>query len=1037
MRLYVLPLLWLSCLLLCTRPVWAQTTTTRISLALEQAPLKTVFRQIEEKAHVIINYSEEVVDGTQRVTIKLEQVTVSQALQAVLRNTSYEYVFSGGAYIIRKKAPVTPKGKITGKVLDEENGQPVAQATVLVNNNGATTDMEGGFSLALPHGTYEAEVSFVGYEKKLIRDIVIKENESFELTITLKRQKGSLQGVVVTSSVRKESVAALYLRQKNNASISDGISTAQIKVTADNNAAQVLKRVSGVVIQQDKFVTIRGMSDRYNNVLINRSMLPSTEPNRRNFSFDIVPSSMIDNIVINKTATPDMPGEFTGGLVQINTKDVPDRNFFDVTVGTGFNAFSMGKQMQDRQRYSGDYFAAKGSQRDWYLSTLQPHDYVAALFKNDKAYMAEVGSRIPANWTVYNYAYAPVQNYQLAGGMLHKFGNNQSIGFTAGATYRNEQSIETGEKRNLSNSSYNTDRYKFITSLGALFNMAWKSNHHRVSFKNLYNRRFNNQFDNDLGFDFNQQKTVNITTSNPLINTVIQNRLEGEHTIGHNVVKLEWFADRNTLDRDQPDTRYVMGMQAENGTYTYNFKEAFISWGALFASRLKEKRRNAGGSITVPFTIARNTQQLKVGYSYSDRESVYSGTGFRVIDDADQEWINRKKGLAYEQIVTQENLLKQYIAYRPTYFSTSTTGDGYNGNQVIKSAYFMGDLRLLQSVRLSGGVRYEENNMQVKTQYIEDDGSDSLRWPVMPVEKVWLPSVNLIYSITSRLNLRLAYGETLARPDFAERSPYIYFDFPEQLYVYGLEGLKTTRVKNYDMRVEYYPSGNEIASVSFFYKDFTNPVERFFMLGNPTNGLVYQNLDKAIGKGFEVDLRKSLGFIKPGSFLKNLYISGNYSYLKGHIETYDTRLDSATNRYVKMKVGADRPIQGLAPYVINLGLNYQSKLLGFNIAYSRFGRRIVYGGTYEQYLQYEVPRDVVDLQLSLLLAKQRLEIRLNAADIIPKPYILYSNSTNSTSGGAGIFNDGPNGAGYDKDHDFINYKLNRSANYSFVVTYKF
>src|SRR5690606_6617223 len=161
--------------------------------------------------------------------------------------------------------------------------------------------------------------------------------------------------VVVTANYRKASVEGLYALQKNNAALSDGISAEQIRVTPDNNAAQVLKRVSGLTVQDDKFVTVRGLSDRYNNVLLNGAALPSTEPNRRNFSFDIIPSGLIDNIIVNKTATPDMPAEFAGGLVQVTTKDIPDDNYASVTVGSGYNTNTIGRDMYSTKRGGNDY----------------------------------------------------------------------------------------------------------------------------------------------------------------------------------------------------------------------------------------------------------------------------------------------------------------------------------------------------------------------------------------------------------------------------------------------------------------------------------------------------------------------------------------------------------------------------------------------------------------------------------------------------------------------------------------------------------
>lgn len=999
-----------------------------------------IFQSLQQQTSYTFSFDNGMMQSVIIDSLIVKNGTLGGALSQLNRKTGLLFSVMGNKNIaVQRGKPPVKEVRLTGQVIDEKSGQPVAGATVKVGGKIQTTDVEGKYSLLLPPGSYEAEVSFVGYQGKKVTDIVAGQEELLSLDISVMPQAGTLSGVMVTAGMRRESVAALYVKQRNNTAISDGISAEQIRATADNNAGQVLKRVSGVVVQNDKFVTIRGVSDRYNNVLINGAMLPSTEPNRRNFSFDIVPSGLIDNIIINKTATPDMPSEFTGGFVQINTKDVPASNFFNITVGSGFNTVSAGWQMRDRKRYDGDYFGAVGNARKWFGSAVNPRDYVKAVLTEDYPYMAKAGSKMPNNWASYQYPYAPVQNYQLSGGMLFKLKNDQSFGFTAGATYRNEQTVEAGEKRSLANSEYETERYRFVSAIGGLANMAYKTKRFKIAFKNLYNRRFTSQYDYDNGHDFNINKQIDVrnTSSNILVNELVQNRLEGEHVIGKKLLRIDWYADRNKLVRQQPDTRYTRGERGDGSPYyEYDFVSTTLEFGALYASRLEENRKNAGINIAVPFSVAGNAELIKVGYSYSKRDALYTGSGFRLLDKLSGENASRFTGLPFEQIATSENISKGYLYYAPAYIQANNTGDGYQGDQKLHSAYLMGDFRLFQQLRVTGGMRYEQNDITLNTLFFSYNVRDSLQGGKVPTEKSWLPSVNLIYNLTSKMNLRASYGETLARPDFVERTPFIYYDFPEQLYVYGDHAIKTTKVKNYDVRLEYYPTSNEVASVSFFYKDFSNPVERFFLLGNPSNAVSYGNLDKANVKGIELDVRKSLDFINPGSVLRNFYITGNYSYLRGKIDTYADRFDSADMQIKRVKIQSNRPVQGLAPYVINAGLNYQSNNLGFNITYNRFGRRIVYGGTYEQYIQYEVPRDILDLQLSVQLMRRKLELRLNASDLLNQAFVIYSNSTPSASGGDGVFNKDPKGAAYNPAYDFINYKVKRGTNYSFVITYK-
>ncbi|BAV05657.1 TonB-dependent receptor [Filimonas lacunae] len=1035
------------CMLTGVKKGWAQETLSslkdKVSISIKNANAAIVLQSLQQQTSYTFSFDNTAMQSVHIDSVHVKTGTLGSVLKQLHDKAGLQFSVMPNKNIgVQKgKAPLK-EIRITGQIIDQKSGLPVVGATVVIGKVHQTSDVEGKYSILLTPGTYTAEVSFVGYQGKKITDIVVGQEEIASMDVILVPETGTLSGVMVSAGMRRETVAALYVKQKNNVAISDGISAEQIRATSDNNAGQVLKRVSGVVVQNDKFVTIRGVSERYNNVLINGAMLPSTEPNRRNFSFDIVPSSMIDNIVINKTATPDMPSEFSGGFVQINTKDVPAKNFLSITVGSGFNGASVGRQMKDHKRYGGDYLTLKGSERNWFGTVLDRNKYAEAVVAGDKSYMAEVGSKIANRWGYYQYPYTPVQNYQIGGGMLFKFKNSNSLGFTGGATYRNEQSVETGEKANVANYAFQTERYRFTTTVGALFNTAFKTQHHKIAFKNLYNRKFNSQFDYDEGHNYDGGQELRNTVSNILITDIVQNRVEGEHVIGKNAIRIDWFADRNVLHRDQPDTRYIRGVLSKDGFgtpyYLYNFSEITIPWGALYASALKETRKNTGVNVAVPFTIAHNAQQIKAGFAYSARDAVYNGSAFRVLDAVDG-GVERYRGLAYNKIATQEGFANGFLYYKSTYVTSgSSTGDGYTGKQNLNAYYLMGDFRLMQQLRVTGGMRYEKNDVTVNTLYQLVSAKDSASGGALPSEKKWLPSVNLIYNVSPKMNIRASYGETLARPDFVERSPFVYYDFTEQLYVNGSQGLKTTSVKNYDVRFEYYATGNEVASVSFFYKKFLNPVERFFYIGVPSSAVAYNNLDAATVKGIELDFRKGLYFIGDNAFWKNLYITGNYSYLSGKIEASSDVKDSVTGEIKKVKVVSNRPVQGLSPYVVNLGLNYVSKNVGFNISYNRFGRRIVYGGTDEALVQYEVPRDVLDLQLSFQLIRQKLELRLNASDILNQSYIIYCNAQrNVESGGLNSLNADPKGLAYNPEYDFINYKVKKGANYSFVITYKF
>ncbi|WP_173003008.1 TonB-dependent receptor domain-containing protein [Chitinophaga sp. SYP-B3965] len=1044
-------------------PVLAQLSALKekVSINQNQTTALKIIELLDKQSSYSFTYAQEQLSAVTIPSFKAEGL--GEALTLLQKQYGLQFAIRDGNISIKPgpkpenspaSAPQKKPGRVTGKIIDQENGQPVPDATIRIGNKGTISAIDGSFNLSLPTGKYNAEISSLSYGRKRITDVEVKDDAVFELNVTLKREKGQLATVVITSSAKKESIASLYSRQKNNAAVSDGISAEQIRVTPDNNVAQVLKRVSGITIQNEKFVTIRGVSDRYNNVLINGASLPSTEPNRRNFSFDIVPSALLDNIVVNKSATPDLPGEFTGGLAQINTRDVPQENFLSIAIGTGFNTASAGRDFLGYRRDKNAALGIVDPERKWFGDgrVFDPPKYLAqAIYGGDVAYRQKVGAAIPNHWQKYKYPYSPMQNYQLAGGINKSLKHENSIGAIAAVTYRNEMAYEEGDSRVLQQTDFESKRFKYNTAIGALLNAGFKSKRHRLSWKNIYNYKYSNQFDEMFGAYIGQQQYAKRTSDVTLTNSLLHTRLEGEHSISKIGIKLDWYGDYIRQVREQPDSRFLTGLTGRSASYIdevfidddnrygYSFNNPSITQNGLYGSQLKEIRKNAAGNLSLPFIIGGAKQLFKTGYLWSDRDADFDGTGIAIVAHGD--YVRTTGGLPYYQVVTQDAFRNGNLSFLTAYARSGTTGDRYTGKQKLRAWYGMLDLRLLKKLRLTGGVRREDNEMILSTVFYNTQGMSEFRDTVYK-ENDWLPSANLIYSLTDKFNIRAAYSKTMARPDFVERSPYIYFDFAQMVEVIGENNLKTSRIKNYDLRFEYYPSSTEILSASVFYKDFDQPVEMFYFIGSVSNAMVYRNLHSATARGFEFDIRKSMSFISRGSsWLQNLYFSANATFLKGGIKYIITK-SPFTSRDTSFFANGNRPIQGLSPYIINSSLNYQSKSWGLNISYNRYGRRIVNGGIDPILVQYENPRDVVDLQLSTRLMKQKAEIKFNVADLLNQYFIIYSNNINyEQAAGRYIFppqkpNNDPKGDAFNEAMDLVNYKVKKGTNFSIVFTYK-
>lgn len=974
----------------------------------------------------------------------------------------------------RRKMQEQP-GKITGRVLDEKGETlPSANIRIVQLNRSLQSGTDGTYQLSVEPGTYTIEVSYIGYQTKQITGVVVRPGQNTPLNILLTMDSKALNTVVITSSYKKASVEGLYARQKNNAAVSDGITSEQISRTPDNNTAQVLKRISGLQVSDNKYVVIRGLSDRYNNVLLNGALLPSSEPNRRNFAFDMVPSAILDRIVVNKTATPDLTGEFTGGLVQIETKDIPDTSFYQVTIGTGFNTQSTGNNMYglDRGKDAWIGFASDIHKKPEGMTFGEYNELESKVNHNTPAkdpirqQMHQFLGSIPDNWKLKRYTADPIQNYQFQMGQVFSFKNNSRLGLVAALTYRNEQNIEN---RSLHSPffDYTGTANSFVTTIGGSFNVGYQFGKNKITWQNTYNHRFSDNLWKYTGIDIDNSNLRQDSYSNvTIISQLFQSQLGGEHTLSKNGIKVDWFASAGRVDRDQPYSRLVSrnngrangdGNNLPADYLIIDLGDLRLRNGNLFYSELNEKIYNWAANIQAPFRLLNLGQTFKAGYQGKYRTADFDADLYRMYAFSDAGSFD---GLAYDKILNQKNFAtKLYLHSINTSgleVPTARSSDGYDGFQRLNAFYGMLDLKPLKKLRIIGGLRAEKNDQNVHDFVFNPQTQHPERQLITNKQTDWLPSVNAIYSITDKLNFRAAWYKSVARPDLRELSSFSYWDYDLFATVSGAP-LHTTKTENADLRLEYYPSPGEVISVSGFYKNFHNPIELMYIPSSGGGGVsyYYRNLQSALDRGLEVDLRKSLNFINSASdFLSNLYISGNFTWLNANISFYPNDAVDSLGKPVYPK--RDRPLAGQSPYIINGGLLYTGKSFGVNLSYNRFGKRIVFASPDRGEDEYENPRNLLDLQVSYKFLKQkRAELKLNVNDLLNQEQLFYKNQfdegnplgfpARSTSverypGEGEALQPGqkdPKGTSYNKDYDMVVRRYKFGTTYSVNFIYRF
>lgn len=878
--------------------------------------------------------------------------------------------------------------RLSGKIINAKN-EAIAGATVEVVGAGKSqaANVEGRFSITLEPGKkYTLIVSNVGYDTKMLEDVEVKAGTDNDIQIVLEVSNATLSEVVVKTSVKKESTSALINFQRNNTAVSSGVAADFIKKTPDRNTGEVLKRVSGASIQDNKYVVVRGLGDRYNAAIINGAQMPSSEPDRKTFSFDIIPSSVIDNIVINKTATPDLPGEFAGGLVQVTTKDVPTRNFLNVGVSFGYNTNSTFRDFVSNERGKFDWIGFDDGRRDLpkgFPTTAQEYRALGNEVGGTQKQLDLTRSFRNDVYRQDNSRTAPIQTYQIAYGAGKRLKNDAQLGAVFSLIYRNAKmlyDVERAQYEQAGNAIFNyvDEQNRYSTTVGAMANIAYVKGRHKFAFKNLYNRFFEDNYYTRSGVNNNRLQDIRLWSSFLNQRSLYSTQLEGEHQLTTSGIKFKWNANYALNMKQQPDLRTSLYVNPIGGADRF---EVDPDDTRRFFSQLQDHSAGAGGFFTVPFNLMGEKQTFKAGGSVLLRFRDFKSRIFRYVPFSGSNFNTELNFLPYDQIFDSKNISESGFVLD----EFTNNEDKYFGISALDAGYAMFDTKFSDRVRLVWGLRVEffEQFLRTKDRSAEQVVINNEQWDV-------LPSANLTFSINRDNNIRASISKTVSRPEFREIAPFQFYDYESNYGVSGAPSLESADIYNADLRYEWYPAPGEALTLGGFYKRFVKPIE--FRLDPGSNAdrrlYFYQNAKDADTYGVEFELRKNFSFLNPNSdFFQNLAFFGNLTYIFSQVRFSDQVLGK--------DVSADRPIQGQSPYLINGGFQYSAEKSGLSasLLYNRVGQRLSLVGNNALGFPdiYENPRDLIDFQLAKKVANKRGEIKLTISDILNQKIMLYEN----------------------------------------------
>jgi hypothetical protein len=883
--------------------------------------------------------------------------------------------------------------KLVGKVVNTKN-EVVTGASIKVEELKRTiiSDVEGQFSVVLEPGKkYSLLVSSMGYSSKLISDIDVAASQDNTINIVLEPQFKSNEAIVIRSTRKQESTVALLTFQRSNTALSSGLAADFIRRTPDKNTGEVLKRVSGASIQDNRFVIVRGLSDRYNAAMLNSAQLPSSEPDKKAFSFDVFPAALIDNIIINKTATPDLPGEFAGGLVQVNTRDIPSKDVLTIGFGLGFNNQSTFKDFTSNKRNKLDWLGFDDGTRS--IPSIFPAtaQIYRGLGKDAAGFEQQVALSQSFRGDVYapvKSTAAPIQTFNLTYAKNHKFKDGSNLGTIVALNYRNSMLVydvdrafyEADGKKVF---EFDDRQNRYLTNLGGIVNISWVKGKNKLSFKNLFNQLYEDNYYTRTGYNTNRLNDLSFSSSYLNQRSLYSTQIEGEHQLSKSGIKFKWNGNGGYNWKIQPDLRTALYARTINTSLPYEIDPDDTR---RFFSDLKDYSAGAGGQFIVPMNWGgRDKQTFKLGGSTLARMRDFRSRIFRY-NVGNTQTFNTASGMKpVEKAFLYDNIGKNGFILE----EFTNNSDKYFGASILNAGFAMFDNRF-GDFRVIWGARGE--NFQ---QLLTSKDQTGYRNVSLTEKFDILPSLNLVYNAGTTQNIRASVSQTVARPEFREIAEFAFFDYEMNYGVKGDTSLKRTSITNYDLRYELYPNAGESISFGAFYKSFIDPIE--FRLDPSSNAdsrrYFYQNAVSASTVGFEVELRKGLEFIAPA--LKNLSIFGNYTYLNSQVVFKDL---SSSNKEVK----ANRPLQGQSPYLINAGIQYTSTDVNVSLLYNRVGERLTLVGNEEFPSIFERPRNQLDFQISKKLFASKGEIKLNFADILNNAFYFYENLNEKTAYDADI-----------------------------------
>ncbi len=898
------------------------------------------------------------------------------------------------------------QGTISGTIIDAEFGDGLIGANVVIEGttNGVSTDFEGKYQLKAAPGIYTVVVSYIGYAEKRMDSIEVKDNEITYLDVTMSDGAVELDiDVTVTAKVIERSENAVLLMQKKSDKIQDGISSQEMAKLAVSDAAGAMTKVTGATVSGGKYIYIRGLGDRYSLTQLNGLVIPSSDPYRNGAQLDLIPSNLLDNIITSKTFTPDQPGTFTGGAVNIKTKSFPEQ--FSLT-------FSTSASYNKQNNFNDEFLTHQGGSTDYWGYDDGTRARPEILDREDVLRTFELGNSLPVLARInqddqglalataaddairsVSSQFTPTETtssfdhgYGLTFGNQYNFGKS-ALGVIASASFkknythlpeynvgsflRRDNSVDTLASQGSFLETLSTES----ATLNGMVGLSYKINNlNSISLNTIYSH--------------SADKVSRFITGERPDNIVLPDILEGRelffreremrniqiggsHAIPvANNLLIDWKYSLANSSMIDPDRRFFEN-QFDTRTGEYRIPASNVQRPFHFYRDLNDEQTDYKLDITLPL---KNNFKVKVGGLYTEKVRDFTEFRYQIVEnlgfaqsfgefngDTDAFLGEDNIGIIGEFEPLGGFILGNYLR------NETEARNQYSGSDKVVAGYGMVTAPITKKLKFVGGARIEKTDIFVVS-------GDTTKAPGVIDQLDILPSANFIYALNDNMNLRASYNATIARPNMREVAPFVSFDPLIRTTLTGNPDLNRTKVQNIDLRWEWYLKPGELIAVSGYYKDFIDAIT-LFKINNPGDNFKYDNVDNANLYGVEFELRKNLESLIP--VLKNFKFSTNLSLIKSNSDVQED---------VSGEGPENRPFEGQANFILNTSLLYTNvdKGLDASLSLNSTGDKLAIIGIEGTPDIYDRGRSQLDFTISKRF--KDLSLRLSAKNLLDSPY---------------------------------------------------